>query len=1219
MTDADAREREPSLPRVAVLVATKNRANELANRALRAIALQTYAPDYLVVVDDSDRRHRDDNRRIVRHVALPRTRIEYRENDRTPGASGAWNVGLDWLRRETDDASALYVAILDDDDSWEPTYLEACLRAVTVQQLDMVAADLVRHETMADGGATLHAPEQLDARVFLTRNPHIQGSNLFVRLETLLASGTFDEGLPSTTDRDLCIRVADLGTVRYARLPLPLVHHHADPGRPRLSSPGSDTKLAGLDGFWRKYRGRMTAREEREFEERARRLFGWQRPSEWVFAAEVTAIARDEGARLALVVGVITSADRASVERLVRSLATLTDDHRLVGLDLVLLENGSSADAGLRHVADSARSRGIDCFVVPLAQQIADAEAGRFGAAFGRGAERASIAVARTMLQTYLYELARRRPGAVVWILDEDMLLETLTWRAGCGVESEPLAIVDALVRLRASKIDVAIGTVTDAPPLPFASCVRTQLVDAYHNLEWMAALEPGAALPDRAAENMEQRARCEDYYYDLSRRETDHLESPFWYVPAVRDATSQAALIEMLGRLARILAGEQVFRPLVVDGSVDPSTRAKPSVHRGGNTFVFDTEALRDFSNGVPAIDGQSTRRSDMVWSLLNLYVAGRAVVKVPLAVRQDRRHERPGALDLDKLCRDIQGFALYSALEALFLEKLEARSGPVGTAVDMTRLSEDDGELAVRKFRKYLRERTAAFVLSFHRAAGIARSLARYTDPANAARYWWLRDRACDGAVASLRAFVLVLQREYDLSRLRPFRAQVENVSDDLVREYLTTLQQDMTVRRVATAPRSAAWIDEQRVDNARAWLAREGAPTPLRHLGSGSEAVVFTDGATVFKYIDYWKTRDHDEQLEFLQSQVGRWRGLRSLSPLSAVRCAGSRVVITYPYEASLPYGGEHGAGLIELLRDCRRAGIVCSNVHPDNLVLVDGRVKLIDYGSDTRAYTDEGFRRMARRAFLTFRHAEHPELKALMRRSIDDETLPELDGFDRFWAAIEPPSKEVLVDVRLAAIVRENAHRRILDYGCGRARLAVDLARIGASVVAYDPDETLRDEWRRRGADGVRFVTAAELRDLRADPFDVVVCSLVLCTVHEAEARDALREIRAVVRDGAQVLVVVCNPRFVGTQTALQQRMLPAGWHPDDSFEYTKLVHSSGRCRTEVHRSVSSYERLLADAGLVVDDAEETPGIDVADFGYASDFLILRCHATGAESA
>ncbi len=1221
--------------RLAVLIATKNRTSELASRALPSVIAQTRRPDFLVVVDDSDRRFRDDNRRVVTDAGTGRMRVKYLENDRTPGASGAWNVGLDWLQREVEDPRDIYVAILDDDDRWEPSYLARCATTAASDDLDVVAADLVRHESLTGGGAVLTAPEALLARQFLTTNPHIQGSNLFVRLSTLLAAGLFDEALPSTTDRDLCIRLADLGGVRYSRIPEPLVHHYAEPGRPRLSNAASETKLQGLTAFFRKYSSRMTTDEVAAFTERARRLFGWEEPT-------AISTARPQATRepvvdgsLSLIVGVIVTSSRAAECRpLIDAVSRLRADPRLGHIEVLLLENGSSEHVGaLMRVVTSARETGLGCFVIPPEQQRADAFAGCFGAPFERGCDRVSIATARTMLQVYLYELALRRPGAVVWILDEDVQLETLTWRPDTGVVAAPLPLVDTLLRLRALDVDVAIGAVTDAPPLPFASCMRTQLVDAHHNLAWLGALAPDTRFPDRSPENMDLRARCEDYYYDLSRRETDHLETPFWFVASMPEASVRAAFLEMVGRLPRILAGEQVFRPLVLDAAVDPVDARRPSVHRGGNTFVFDTEALRDFSNAVPQIEGQSTRRSDMVWSLLNRYVGGRTVVKVPLAVRQDRSREVRGTLDLDKLCRDIQGFALYSALETLFLQKLEDHRGEGHPGVpELTALSDQDVSYAVRKFRKYLRERTAAFVLAFHRAAGLTRALARYVDPHEG--WWWLRDATCARAVEGLKSLLEVLRQEYDLSRLAAFRSQVEDVSDQVVREYLTGLAAEVTRRR-DQAPRSTVpWVNHQRIDNARAWVARECGIDSTRamalgHLGSGSEAVVFTDGATVFKCVDYWKTREPGDSLAFLESQVGRWHGATALYPISSVRRSGMRVVLSYPYEPSEPYRGGHGRGLIDLLRDCRRFGLVCSNIHPDNLVVADGVVKLIDYGSDLHPFTEVGFRRMARRAFLTLRHAAHPELKSLMRRSIEDEGIPEMEGFAHFSEAVSPPPNEALVDVRLVEMVEARGAETILDLGCGTGRLVGRLARPGRRVFGHDPDPALRDRWQHEQeaaaaagheASAISFLDVAAFESLEKERFDVVVCSLVLCILRDHEASSLLRRAAELVAADGELLLAVCNPRAVGLPSVRQRRRLPPDWQSRSTFEYSKTMVSTGRERAEVHRSEDAYRGMLALAGWETFAVEETPAQGPAELEYGSDFLLLRCRraANGASA-
>ena len=256
---------------IAAIVATYNRPELLTRRALTSISRQTRRPDLLIVVDDSAPEIRSRNRAAVTEYSLTSPRTIYLENTRTPGACGAWNTALYELQRI--DPSA-FAAVLDDDDMWEPTYLQRCAQAVVKESLDMVASGIVYNVSEEEEGLPFTSPERLNAEDFFVRNPYIQGSNLFVRLEKLLEVDGFDESLTSTTDRDICIRLADLGTVRYGRILDCLVQHYAEQDRPRLSTPGSDAKSRGLTRFFQKYQGRMNDRQREAFIRRSIEVFG---------------------------------------------------------------------------------------------------------------------------------------------------------------------------------------------------------------------------------------------------------------------------------------------------------------------------------------------------------------------------------------------------------------------------------------------------------------------------------------------------------------------------------------------------------------------------------------------------------------------------------------------------------------------------------------------------------------------------------------------------------------------------------------------------------------------------------------------------------------------------------------------------------------------------------------------------------------------------------
>lgn len=195
---------------VAALVATRERP-ELLARCLGSISAQTRRADFVIVVVDGDATS------ALAIAEIARTHVDAATilcNARTQGAAGAWNTGLSWLHEHVGDPNATFVAIIDDDDEWDAGHVAACLDAAARDDLDLVVSGLIRHDDRAVGGRCQRIPDSIDEAAMLVGNPHVQGSNLFVRLSVVLEAGLFDEGLPSTTDRDLLLRILDLGHVR---------------------------------------------------------------------------------------------------------------------------------------------------------------------------------------------------------------------------------------------------------------------------------------------------------------------------------------------------------------------------------------------------------------------------------------------------------------------------------------------------------------------------------------------------------------------------------------------------------------------------------------------------------------------------------------------------------------------------------------------------------------------------------------------------------------------------------------------------------------------------------------------------------------------------------------------------------------------------------------------------------------------------------------------
>ena len=1167
------------------------------------------------MVDDSDSDVRRVNTHVVNDFPVEGLKTAYLENYRTPGASGAWNTALSWLQGSEPSA---FVALLDDDDAWGPTYLERCEEAVTEGNIDMTAAGIVYHKSSEHEGWPLSIPEHLDVGQVLVRNPHVQGSNLFVRLRNLLEAGGFDEALPSTTDRDLCIRLADLGIVRFGPVNEHLVHHYAEDDRPRLSTAGGDAKRVGLRKFYRKYGSRMTEEQEAAFVERSLEAYGCDptvadpMPA---LAKPVTSPIEKIEEHLDLVIGVITSPEVDHVDRLLGSLALRLGNRTDVSLRILLLENGAgavSSRSALQEVVASATHRGMAVDVKTLEQQEADVHAGVFELGVQSLSERKSIALSRTMLQHYLFLEAKPRQGAVVWILDDDVVLEGLVHERNGSVGTTEIDYVEGILRLKKAGASVVIGEVTGDPPLPSLSCVRTQLVDLYHNLHRLAALEPQSSYPDRSDENSLVRLASRDYYYDLSRIETDQLESPFWYEGSEPNMLVGQVFEEMVSRLPDVLGGCQVFRPLVQPAHEAQSRVIAPSIIRGPSTLVFDLQTLRDFPNAVPAIAGVDTRRGDTIWCLLNRFEGGREIVQAPLPVRQIRRPTVISESDFETLAQDIRGYAAYSAMFDVLQAKAAEQRGRGEPAHGRQLLEFDDDEIgqAARLYDKYVNERMRAFELSYLRVIGIKSALRCFyeRDPVAVDVPWWLESTKHDASVADLRSFAQVIESTYTEENLRLFKQRFTRGDSSDFEQYLRILPETVATYRSNT-PLPAEALKEV----AQLYVRGQFGTGDLRCLGIGEEGVVLTDGRLVYKYFHYWKARDKENRFAFLQSLAGRLIGYSTLPDLLTVHRNGDHVVAVYTYEDGTKYEGGHLDRILTLLRECREAGIACRNVHPDNLLVTPGGLKLIDIGSDIVPSSDRDFEQMCCRAFLSYRFHFRSDLKGLMRRALTDRNMPELVGIEHFMRALGPRGLSELFYEPVLRLVLERQPESVLDYGAGDGKLAEHIARTGASVTAYEPDPSIIEKCRSYGS-SVVYGDRALLDGLLDSSirFDAVVCSRVLCTIADSvEFEDVLGDLRGLVSDSGEVVVAVCNPLHLSVaSTELSEKRLRAGFAYEDTFSYTKTVPSTGNERAEVHRSLDSYRRAFSKAGFSVDKVTELEGTDTSALRPSSDHLVFR---------
>lgn len=1215
--------RSPDARSVVALLATRGRFDLLALRALPSILAQSRLPDrILVVVDQSPSELPDEalaeQARRLRALCRGRVRLTVMRNRRTPArASGAWNTGLDQLHRDIRQPDLVFVAVLDDDDAWEPDHLALCLDAAVGGDLNMVASGLIRHTTAEDAGHQHAIPSRLDPVELFVRGQHIQGSNLFVRLDLLLLAGGFDERLPSCTDRDLCLRLARLPELRFGSVQKRTVHHYADPRPDRLTTPGSEAKLVGLTRFLRKHSDGFPPGVVAEAHQRARSLFGWQPSPAPNLIGEVQQPAAPTG-RVDFVFGFVTDSQvPGHVGGLLDDLMRLQGQPGVSSVLVVVVENGPLAEPDARslpNLVDGYKAKGLAIEWVPIERQRADWEQGLLLDTPDPTRNRLPIAVTRTILNTYVARAALQRPGSFAWILDDDKRLSILV-DCGDGTAEERLTPdIATLQAIRTSGVDVVIGPDTDAAPLPFVATLRTQLVDFDATLATLANLGPDAPWPDRRSESAAERSAMADTYYDLSRH-TEHLETPFLPAPIAPGCSARDQLVALAGRVDRLLAGEAVTRPLFIPAADLPASAARDSVQRGGSTLFFDPAHLLLYPQTLARLGEHYLRRSDMLVSQLQRDQAGLRLVMHPcVGVRHDRSQTTRATLASETLRQDVRGYALYRTANELM-----RRRSPSQRAAPLLAWSEEELGEAVRLVRKYLGERLAALTLNSWRIYGLAGAI-REAARALASDASRPGDSASRAALNQIAAEMDRIRGEFQPSAVAAFAGKVRSgiadrdirgafaSMDALVSEYRATL---------GLGASSSPTFCDAREARARAILARARPGMTFRLLGLGGEGVVFTNEAHVYKVLDLLKRRSNHDTAAFLRNLQAGETAPRHVPPLLAVEEQDGELIVAYPFEPSEPYAGEHGPDLIALVRECKAAGFVCRNMHPKNLRVTATGLRLIDFGADLRPFTDAGYRSMAERAWLSWRWPHREDLDVLMRRALTDKTLAELDGFERLWQAVcdeRPSATRTAADI-VDPVVLGNAASSVLDYGCGKkAASAMRFARAGLKTVGFDPGAGVAARWSELSEQPPNLLlTSSRQQALANGPFDAVVCTLVLCEQCDGpDYERILGDLRAAVREGGTVVVTVCSPfaTFGGPTPLHRHRALPAGATYEDCFAYEENAET-GAGRSEFHRPLRRIERDLLRHGLQVARRTENQTVDTVRFEPASDFLMLVC--------
>lgn len=190
------------MPKFSVVISVYNKEDHIAG-TLQSVLNQTYSDFEIIIVNDAST---DTSERVIR--GIKDERISYYASANNQGAGATRNTGIS-------KSSGEYIALLDGDDVWEPTFLEEILRLQVALPQHAVFATAVLVEDKARSVPSRYSfdtssnGEFLDLDYFESSliNTILTSSSAVVHQSVFKNIGTYDSTIKSGQDTDLWIRI----------------------------------------------------------------------------------------------------------------------------------------------------------------------------------------------------------------------------------------------------------------------------------------------------------------------------------------------------------------------------------------------------------------------------------------------------------------------------------------------------------------------------------------------------------------------------------------------------------------------------------------------------------------------------------------------------------------------------------------------------------------------------------------------------------------------------------------------------------------------------------------------------------------------------------------------------------------------------------------------------------------------------------------------------
>lgn len=182
---------------------------EEIERALNSVIEQTIRPQEILIIDDNgDNEYRLCSQRVQEKFG---TYVRVLYNEKNSGANYSRNKGIQEAKND-------YIAFLDSDDIWCPTYIERCRFLIEQEGAMFITSSYyIVHK---DGVLPWIFNEKTSPSGDISKRELYEDvvgptSTVIVSKKILLTAGLFDQNMPARQDYDMWLRVSKLVALYY--------------------------------------------------------------------------------------------------------------------------------------------------------------------------------------------------------------------------------------------------------------------------------------------------------------------------------------------------------------------------------------------------------------------------------------------------------------------------------------------------------------------------------------------------------------------------------------------------------------------------------------------------------------------------------------------------------------------------------------------------------------------------------------------------------------------------------------------------------------------------------------------------------------------------------------------------------------------------------------------------------------------------------------------